>query len=209
MPGATWIRGNTAGVEIERIFKTLPFTSIFHIVSENLLIKIGDKVPSGMLPPMAWISFNRWLRIEFPSAALAAETFPTLELKLVRSADEKVPSVLLTRLEEWQKFISTASQIRISPLRFASNGGGEIVIQGNPLPSLPGKRFYTEGQIAIPLGFTWHPAVSATVFTSIMNAGKGVLVLWENEQVLREIKAEQFVPASRSAVRMTEKAAHA
>jgi hypothetical protein len=71
---------------------------------------------------------------------------------------------------------------------------------------LPGERFVTDDGVAVPCGFIWDPPVSASVLRRLFRMTGQTLLLLEANGGCVEIKPEQFVAASRSAVRLTAEA---
>jgi hypothetical protein len=130
-------------------------------------------------------------------------TFPVTQLRLVRSTEEREPGLLLTTLEDWIGFALSAPEVRLRPLQFAMNETGQVLVRGEPLPPLRGRRFVAHGNIAAPAGFAWQPAVSATVLARLLAVGDNDLALLYEDGTFCRVQAEQFVQASRAAVRET------
>jgi hypothetical protein len=124
----------------------------------------------------------------------------------VRSGEEREPSLLLTNLEEFNGFAVTAAQVRLERLQFAADDQGRVLVRGEPLPPLPGRRFVLHGSVAVPAGLAWHPAVSAEVLARRFGVSVDALVVWNEDGTITRLHAEQFVPATRSAARMTAQA---
>lgn len=121
----------------------------------------------------------------------------------MRSNEERTPQLLVTDLREWQAFAQSAPEIRLRQLQFAADGAGNIIVRGRPLPPLPGTQFVLFSNIAVKAGFTWEPAVSAEVLARRLGLSSEALALFHDDGTFTRIEGEQFVPASRSAVRET------
>jgi hypothetical protein len=129
-----------------------------------------------------------------------------IRLRLARTAREMTPNLLITDFSSWAGFALTAGVIRLSPLRFAVNETGRVLVHGQPLPPLPGRRFVEQNQIAVPAGLTWQPEVSVEVVRRLFHVNNDTLVVWEGDESFIRLHSEQWVPATRSAVRATTEA---
>jgi len=78
-----------------------------------------------------------------------------------------------------------------------------VLVQGEPLPPLPGRRFVVQGNVAVPAGFSWQPAVSPAVLARLLGAREDELALLYEDGTYCRLLAEQFVAATRAAVRAT------
>jgi hypothetical protein len=117
--------------------------------------------------------------------------------------EERPIALLVTSLAEWREFALHAPEIRLRQLRFAVDEAGNVVVRGKPLPPLPGGQFVLRGNVAIQAGFALEPAVSADVLSRRLGLATDALALFHEDGTFSRIEAEQFVPATRSAVRET------
>jgi hypothetical protein len=127
----------------------------------------------------------------------------SVPLRIVRSTEERPIALLMTSLDDWREFALKAPEIRLRQLRFAVDEAGNVVVRGKPLPPLPGRQFVLHGNVAVQAGFTWEPAVSADVLSRRLGLSADALALFHEDGTFSRIEAEQFVPATRSAVRET------
>jgi hypothetical protein len=127
-------------------------------------------------------------------------------LRLVRSTAEDEPALLLTSIEDLTGFADGAAKVRLDRLVLAANEDGAVIVRGMPLPPLPGRRFVLHGSVAIPAGFAWDPPVSSEVLARRFGGSGEELVLWTEDGTIQRLHREQFVPASRSAIRATAQA---
>jgi hypothetical protein len=109
----------------------------------------------------------------------------------------------VTTLAEWNQFALNAPEVRLRQLRFAVDETGNVVIRGKPLPPVRGRRYVLDGNIAVQAGFTWDPAVTADVLSRRLGLSSEALALFHDDGTFSRIESEQFVPATRSAVRET------
>lgn len=201
-----WLRGQPADEALAAKLSALPARARYELLATNQLRQVGHRVPSARLPDLRWQPLNTWLRVGMPVAALPAREPSPISLELVRSGNEREPELLLTTLESFQHFATQAAQVRLDRLQFAATTDGRILVRGTPLPPLPGRRFVLHQGMAVPAGFAWQPAVSAEVVARRFGATGDSLVLWNEDGTITPLHSEQFVPATRSAVRATVQA---
>jgi MoxR-vWA-beta-propeller ternary system domain bpX2/FtsH ternary system domain X7 len=226
-----WIRGASGDERFERLVRALPAVARYEITGGNRLRNLESRIPAETLPALNWQSVNTWLRVKMPltpalssdgereknshslhvrnderdevSPLAAGPGLPAVSIRIVRSAEERSVALLVTSLDEWREFALNAPEIRLRQLRFAVDEAVNVVIRGKPLPPLPGRQFVLHGNIAVQAGFTWEPAVSADVLSRRLGLATDALALFHDDGTFSRIEAEQFVPATRSAVRET------
>ena len=201
-----WLRGKSSDNELDLKISALPAHARYEWLLDNRLRPLGKLIPTGVLPSAPWQPLKFWLQVAFPPAATLAMEPSRVALQLVRSAGEQDSTLLLTEISEWSRYSHTAAKVRLERLRFAVDSTGRVLVQGNPLPPLPGKRFVIHGGVAVPAGFSWTPAVSPAVLLRLFGGAETSLVLWEEQGTITRLSAEQFVPASRAAVKATRQA---
>lgn len=226
--GFVWLRGSSKDDKLEPLLCSLPAVARYELSPHNRLQPFGSRIPSETLPTLQWQPLKQWLQVRMPSPPLspfrtsaaspavadlpaaALQTgplsLPRVPLRIIRSADERPPDLLLTNLAEWQAFALNAPEIRLRQLRFAADAAGNVVVHGRPLPPLPGTHFVLDGNIAVPAGFSWEPPVSSEVLSRCLGISSEALAFLHPDGTFTRIEGEQFVPATRSAVRET--AAH-
>jgi len=200
---ALWLRGKPGDDNLNRELSLLPAEARYEELDDRRLRLVTRRIPSDSLPAVRWQSLGAWLKIESPPAAMPAFNVEPVPLSLVRSAEERNADVLLTTFSDWAAFVANAGCIRLDQLCFAAASDGKVLVRGDPLPPLPGKRFVVYSGLAVPAGFTWHPCVSAEVVVRLFNISPDALVLWHEDNTITRLHTEQFVAATWSAVRAT------
>jgi hypothetical protein len=125
-------------------------------------------------------------------------------------------SLLLSRFDLWAAYAIEAPQIRLNPWRFAVAADGRVAVHVQPqakrvanlssaLPPLPGRRWVEQDGVAIPAGWSWTPAVDAALLREVFGLAEGDVALWHADGTWERIAAEEFVRATRAAVRATAK----
>lgn len=204
-----WVRGDGKDEKLERVLRSLPAIARFEVSSGNRLRNLESRIPAETLPALNWQPLNTWLRVQMAAGARDErdkkdpKDWRRVSLRIVRSTEERPIELLMTSLTEWQQFALRAPEVRLRQLRFAVGGDGKVAVRGMPLPPLRGRQFVLYGNIAVQAGFTWEPAVSDEVLARRLGLSADALVLLYEDGSFSRIEAEQFVPATRGAVRET------
>jgi hypothetical protein len=180
----------------------LPAPGRYTWLADGRLQLLGSRIPADKLPDVKWEPIARWVQVILPPAAFPGHIPRGAVLQLTRSVEEAEPDLLLAPLQEWVDFAINAAELRLRPLRFAARSG-QALIWGKPLPPLPGRRFVRHGRVAVPAGFRWTPAVSAEVLAHRLNVGVDAMALWHEDGSFTIMHTEQWVAATRGAVRAT------
>jgi hypothetical protein len=199
-----WLRGQNSEEKLSAKLSALPARARYELIAPNQLRQIGQRIPSARLPAFQWRPLDAWLQVELPSAAMPAEPASPVQLRLIRSIQEQEPDLLQTHLDQLIGFAAMAAQVRLDRLQFAANKAGDVLVRGQPLPPVPGRRFVTHGGVAIPAGYGWEPRVSPEVLARCFAVATDALVLWQEDNTFTRLHSEQFVPLSRRAIFATQ-----
>lgn len=183
--------------------RRVPGIDRYTVLDDGQLAATGRIVPSGRLPAGPWRPFVDWMRWELPTAALPTDRPASVALRLVRSTEERAPNVLATTLALWGAYAVAAPQVRLARWSFAADRRGRVVVRGTPLPPVRGPRFVEQDGLAVPVGYAWFPLLPADIVRTAFDAPADHLVLWSAENVAQTIAPDDWVQASRSAVRRT------
>lgn len=201
--GAYWLRGTTLDETLEHELKKIPGLARFTMLPSDKLRPAGSRISDQTLPPAVWRQLRQAVTATLPVAALCGQNTQRIPVSLVRDDNEQPALALLTGLEAWVDYASGAALARLAPLRFAAMENREVLVLGAPLPSISGRRFTGTEGILTPSGFTWTPKVEAGVLRQLFELRPDDWVLLAEDNTHQVIRAEQFVPVSRSAARRT------
>ena len=205
--GLIWLRSPQTDEGIEAKLACLPARGRYEWLASNQLRQLDQRIPSSELPKLSWQPLDAWLRVERLPAAFPAIPPKAIPLRLVRSTCECESQLLMTTVEELKLFAATAARVRLECLEFAANAEGHALVKGQPLPSLPGRRFVLHGgRVGVPSGFSWEPAVHAEVLVRSLSVSAEMIVLWAEDGSITRFHSEQFIRVSRSALHETERA---
>jgi hypothetical protein len=200
-----WLRGDMLSAELELELRTIPGAERFDLAGNGSLTPRGSRVPTASLPELAWHKPQEFFRVTAQPAALAGELPTRATLRVIRdtAARERDASVLVTSLQAWVQYASTAPLVRLRPLRFAASADGRVLIRGTPLPPLAGRRYVEHEGAALPGGFAFSPAIDAATVRALLGTDPQSLALFHEDGTCEQIDADEFVPASRAAARAT------
>jgi len=200
--GQVWLRGPALDEAMLRELRALLGSQVFQPLTDAQLLLLGATVPHGYAPHGDWHALRKWLTIRLPTKQFVAAPPAPARLELVRAAGQQAPSLVRLLWPEWSNYALTAPQVRLARLEFAACQA-EVVVRGEPLPPLHGEYFYVRHGVAAPIGFDWHPALDARVLRAAWGCELDELVLLLRTGGHMRLRGDQFVAASRSAVRLT------
>lgn len=198
-----WLKRET-GEEVPLTIQQLPCSERFRMDENNRLFLTGKLTPTAVLPALNWHTLSDFLPVEMPVAALPGNSVTAIELKLVRSENERKSELLLVDWKEWEAYASKAPNIRLAPLRFATNTEEETLVWGDPLPPLPGKVFWQVHQVFLPAGWTFEQEIVAEILAETYCKDKSAFLLFKETGQWEKINWIHFVGASRKAINQTK-----
>jgi len=201
-----WLRGSKWNESLDSALRSIMGCERFMVAANDAVVPIGKRLSCGELPKEAWTPLSKWTVLKIPPRKFVASPPTPLALSLVRSEQEREASLLQMPLAAWTQYAVSAPQARLKRWTFAVSADRFCLIQGVPLPPLPGLRYTVVDGIAAPAGWTWRPALDATVLRSWLGLEQGELAVLAPEGTCQKLPADAFVAATRSAVRLTAEA---
>jgi hypothetical protein len=200
---AIWIRGENLTEELDLELRKLPGARRHTVDAEDLYTEVDHRIPAGTLPAGGWLPLSAWLALAPQPAALAGGLPRRAALRVVRADAEHPASLLLTTIEAWAVYATTAPAVRLRPLRFAVCADGRTIVQGTPLPPVRGRRYYDRSGVALPCGFTFSPAVEPAALRERLGLSDGDLALFGEDGTYQHLAADGFTRATRAAARLS------
>jgi hypothetical protein len=197
-----WVRGIPTGKPDPKITQ-LPAAQTYFMDEQERLFAPGTLTPTAMLPALEWQALTSFIKVTLPVSALPAVMGKPQRVKLARHSHLVESSALLTTLEAWEEYASNAPQVRLQHLYFAVSENYEVLIIGAPLVPLPGKTYSLKNNILLPVGYDFDPPVLAALVTAELNPENDGLLLFHQNGQWEKIPLDCFVPATRSAVRLS------
>ena len=197
-----WARGIGTESELEQILTRVPSSRFFEVVHHDRLRPRGRLLPTGRLPDVRWVPLGEWLFIDVPTPSSPGRIESLAELRLVSDYSRSGEELLVCTIDAFRKFVLESPLHRLRPLRFVvSDALSEVLVRGQPLPSIPGERFVLDAGIATPVGRAWAPGVGASVVRSWLGLREGTLAVWRADGGISEVTENDFVQPSRRAGR--------
>ncbi|UOQ70446.1 hypothetical protein [Hymenobacter cellulosilyticus] len=201
--GQLWVRGLPATDELPLPLRALPATAAYSVDAQERLFPPGTRTPTGLLPQGTWQPIAEFMPLELPTAALPARAAPSYRVRLLPSGRAEAGAALLTTLPEWLAYAETAPEIRLRGLRFAVSGEGQVLVLGTPLPPVMGQEYWQQHGLLLPAGFDLEAPLLAPLLARKLNPTADGVVLFGADGRWEQILAEDLVPVTRSAVRLT------
>lgn len=212
---SVWVRGSGLDVPLFAVLAACADGPVFVVDGQDRLIPYGSAVPVERLPTLPWKSLAQLLEPELPITQIVSARFSACPLRLERSPVEQPVAVLVTPWSDFESWSADAAEVRLQACQFAvcvEDQRPLVCLRGRPLPPLAGTFYWTAGNVAVPCGFTWAPAVDAEILRSVLLRGfsecvevlaAADLLIWHESGVVDVIRRGEFLPALRSHVRAT------
>jgi hypothetical protein len=200
-----WVRGIPLGKPDKKISQ-LPVLHTYFADEQERLFIAGATTPIDKLPVLNWEPLLSFIKVTLPVSALPGVLKRPQAVTLARREGNVIISendAILTTLEAWETYVSTAPLVRLQHLYFAVSENREALIIGTPLIPVPGKVYTLRNNILLPAGFDFDPPVIASLVASALNRDNNGVLLFHQNGHWEKIKFDCFVPATRSAVRLT------
>ena len=198
-----WLRGHDWSEGMTRLLRQLPLEAWYRVQPDGQLIRSDARVPSGRLPALDWRPFEAHWELDLPPASLPGRAEGRVSLRLERTDAVRDADAIVLDSKTWAEYAVDSPAIRLKPLSFAVCEDGRCLIRGRPVPPLPGVRLWESAAVLVPCGYTWQPAVDTAVVKQVLEVGEDDLVLWHASGAWERLSTDQFVRATRSAVRAT------
>ena len=198
-----WIRGHDWSEGTTRLLRQLPLEAWYRVQPDGQLIRVNTRVPSGRLPALDWRPFEAHWELSLPPASLPGRAEGRVALRLERTEAPREADALWLDSNAWARYARSAPAVRLKPLSFAVCDDGRCLVRGRPVPPLPGLRLWESAAVLVPCGYTWQPAVDTPVVRQVLDVDDEDIVLWNEDGTWERLSADQFVRATRSAVRAT------
>lgn len=198
-----WVRLPLSNEGLDPKIRQLPLVSTYFMDEKQHLYPIGGLTPVGVLKPLTWLPLTDFMPIELPVSALPAATSETVVLNIIPSEKERETTAVMTTGAAWLAYVTYAPEARLRRLHFAVSNANAVLVFGTPLPPIDGETYWLRDNIFMPSGFDFAlPMVSELIFLK-ENLENQAFLLFNTEGSYHRLEASDFMPVSRSAVKLT------
>jgi hypothetical protein len=181
----------------------LPLQKTLLLDEDDNLFVTGSLTPIDKLPELSWQPIQSFVTVEVPVSLPLATTKEKVNIELEPCSKEQHGVALLTSLFAWKVYAETALQTRLKPLRFAVSENENVLIIGAPLPPLPGSEYWLNENLLLPGGYNFKIPVLAKLMSQKLHTDNDIILL-DTKGSWQRIPAMYFIPATRSAIRLTQ-----
>lgn len=195
-----WLKGPLSNGKDQLLLYALPVMESYEIDEQGRLFPLNSLTPTAVMEPMDWQALTDFLPVVLPVSALPGMPQQYMPVRLLRVASTKPTYALQTSLLVWRSFVDRAPLVRLQQLRFAVSTDEQVMVVGDPLPPVPGKGYWRNGNLLIPVGFDFDPPLLADLLMRRWDTKQGFFVFNENGQ-WTNIPAYSLHDAGRALVR--------
>ena len=207
-----WLRGSfeseDAFHKANQLLRTIPGAVRYRVTEDNMLLQVDHRLPTRICPDGSWQTPQTFLKTDLPTANLAGMMPKKATIEIVRAASQQAnvegtPSFLECDFDAFKRWALQSSKVRLGGLSFACGSDGNTFIRGTTLPYIEGTSWIEYGSVAIPIGYSWQPAVSVQTLNSIVKSDPDTMHFLSADNNHRKIDLNDFVKATPSSVRAT------
>ncbi len=200
-----WVRGIPAGSTAQAI-RQLPALHSYQCDKEGRLFPLNGLTPVGRLKELAWQPLTSFLPLELPVSLYPGRLSQKHSVRLVPATADKSTKALLTSRQHWIQYAEYAPLARLERLQFTLSKDDEVLVIGEPSPAIPGKTFWQQEQLLLPVGFDVDPSFTASLISEELVPYNDAWLLFDIAGNCQQIPIDHFMPARRSVIRQLKTA---
>jgi len=195
-----WLRVPTADADD---FSRLPLSGRWSADGAGQLVRLGKRVPDQIVPMQGWQPVAVFLPVGLPARGSVGMPPAAVAFRLEQHGQEPPTGALMCRWTDFAAWATDAFAPRLNHLRFACCDDGRVFVTGQPLPPVRGGGFYQIGRLWLPCGWCLPDHVWPELVEELLRLGTSRLALLHADGSYEELPEENFVAASRVAVRLS------
>ncbi|MCI5058675.1 MAG: hypothetical protein MRY83_21365 [Flavobacteriales bacterium] len=198
-----WLKGLSEEQMEHQLLVTIPGVERFTL-SQNKLFPLGSLLPSQILPSVLWTPIERAFQLSLPKFNHNFfGNYGDLEIKIVPSIEEQDPMALICEIQNFEKYIYKAPEIRLSNLKWCLLNNESVFILGHPIVPIPGRTYWLSNDHLIPVGFQFNYQSLEDEIQKKLNPNNQDFLLWTENSRFIEISKEKLEQLSISSYRQT------
>ncbi|MGC4014500.1 MAG: hypothetical protein QM755_08305 [Luteolibacter sp.] len=188
----------------EVVFMTLPLVGRWLEGGDGLMTRMGKRVPEQVAPSGGWTSLATLLPIGPPHRG--AVGMPPMPVSWTLEPDDadQPTTALMCRWPDFMAWALEAFAPRLECLMFARCDDDRVFVTGHPLPPVRGQGYHPAGQLWLPGGYQLPAHLWPELLEERLRLGASRFALLYPDGSHEEMAEENFVRATRAAVRLTE-----
>ena len=198
-----WIK-NFDYVQINALeIKSLPAKTIY-FAREGKLFLQNSPLPSRNIPSAMWTNIDRALPIKIPT--FNHNYFGIKEkisLNLVPSDVEKQAVGMMTSVQNVQKYLETAPEIRLKNLKWTIINSNKIFLLGHPILPILGEVFWRHNDFLIPAGYDFDLKILMDELAVAINPQAQYWLIWREDSTYFKVKKTELAALSLGSFRRT------
>lgn len=199
--GQIWLKGPLDNGKDQLSLHALPVMESYEVDEQNRLFPLGSLTPTAIMEEIEWQNLKDFLPVEMPVSALPGVLDVLMPLKMIRVETQKPAYALKISLTVWKSYIERAPLVRLQQLSFALSVDQEVLVIGNPLPAIPGKGYWLNKKLLIPVGFDFDPPLMAELLLDRLGAETAGIMLFNENGQRSTIPPDGFKEANRALIR--------
>ena len=196
-----WLKGPLDNKHNQVLIDSLPILASYKLDGQNRLFPDGKLTPVALLEVVEWKTLPEFMPLEMPVSAIPAQQAPLMPVNLLRSQNPYPAYALQTNFAAWKKYVDGAPQIRLQKLKFVVSTAQEVLIIGDPLPPIPGKTFWLNGNLLVPAGYNFDPPFLGNLLNQKLKPIILSYILFNESGRQNTIAIDLFKPADRAVIR--------
>jgi hypothetical protein len=192
-----WVRGIFFTSDEEPVTARIPSINNFIIGDDDQLFPVSGITPVAKLEKLNWKPLKDLLPVNFPVAAYSGRLRDKFRIGLKVSEQERDIYATEISWNEWKMLADTVSEIRLRRTKFAVTEDKRVIILNSQFISAPGKHFWRNGNILLPLGFDFDPPSLAAIISKKAGEEHDSVLFFNKEGHCERISLSSFAYTSR------------
>ncbi|BCU77124.1 hypothetical protein [Luteolibacter sp. LG18] len=188
----------------EAVFMKLPLAGRWHEDADGLMTRLGKRVPEQTAPATGWVPLATLLPVGPPRRGAVAMPPVPVAWSLEADDADRPAEALMCRWPDFMAWALAAFAPRLECLSFARCDDDRVFVTGHPLPPVRGQGYHRAGRLWLPGGHRLPSHVWPELLEERLRLGTSRFALLHPDGSHEEMAEENFVRASRAAVRLTE-----
>lgn len=196
-----WLKGPLNNGRNQVSVSSLPVLVSYELDEQNRLFPKGKLTPVDQLEGWEWEKLSDFMGVEMPVSAIPAQQSASLPIGMLRNENPYPAFALQTSFAIWKDYVDSAPLVRLQALIFAVSSLGEVLIIGKPLPAIPGKNYWLNGNLLVPAGFDFDPPFLGKLLNQKLGNQIPSYILFNEKGEQSNILLDFFRPAERAIIR--------